>query len=107
MIHWKDDIHHAAFDAVQKALTNPLVLIIPNLTKDYTLKLFRMLLYLGLEQDGRPVAFHSEKFALAECKYTTGEHELLGVVNALRVWRCYLEGCQGSVTVVTDHNPLT
>ena len=31
---------------------------------------------------------------------------MLGVVHAMRTWRCYLEGAVG-VTVVTDHNPLT
>jgi hypothetical protein len=31
---------------------------------------------------------------------------MLGVVKALKAWRCYLEGCNG-LTIVTDHNPLT
>ena len=38
--------------------------------------------------------------------YTTGEQEMLGIVKALKEWRCYLEGCR-QLTIVTDHNPLT
>jgi hypothetical protein len=37
--------------------------------------------------------------------FTTGEQELLGIIKALKKWRCYLEGCQG-LTIVTDYNPL-
>jgi hypothetical protein len=59
-----------------------------------------------LTQGGRPVAYFSSKFSSAEHNYTTGEQELLGVIKALKEWRCYLEGCVG-LTVVTDHNPLT
>ncbi len=36
-----------------------------------------------------------------------GEQELLAVVHALTVWRCYLEGCPGGVQMLTDHAPNT
>lgn len=52
------------------------------------------------------MAYVSSKFMAAEVNYTTGEQELLGIIKALREWRCYLEGCQG-LTLVTDHHPLT
>ena len=58
-----------------------------------------------LMQEGHPIAFESRKFSPTEMRYTVTELELLAVVHALRVWRCYLEGAQ--FTVVTDHNPLT
>lgn len=41
----------------------------------------------------------------AECNYHIGEQELLGVVHAMRTWRCYLGAA--NVTVMTDHNPIT
>ena len=53
-----------------------------------------------LLQDGRPVAFESRKLSPAEQNYTVTEQEMLGVVHALKVWRCYLEG--SDFTVVTD-----
>ena len=58
-----------------------------------------------LMQNEHPIAFESRKMIPAELGYTVTEQELLAVVHALTVWRCYLEGVES--TVVTDHNPLT
>eukprot|EP00983_Pelagomonas_calceolata_P027488 863143-Pelagomonas_calceolata.AAC.1 len=55
-------------------------------------------------QKQRPLAYESRKLRPAEVNYTTGEQELLAVVHALKIWRCYLE--VPHFTVVTDHNPL-
>ncbi len=41
----------------------------------------------------------------AEQNYHVGEQELLAVVHALELWRCYLDGTE--FTVVTDHSPNT
>jgi hypothetical protein len=54
-----------------------------------------------LLQEGHPVAFESLKLNDAELNYQTAEKEMLAVVHALRVWRCYLEGHE--FTVYTDH----
>ncbi len=59
-----------------------------------------------LNEGSRPVAYYSSKFSNAERKYTTGEQELLGLIKALKEWRCDVEGCVG-LTLVTDHNTLT
>jgi hypothetical protein len=40
----------------------------------------------------QPCAFESRKLTPAEQNYPIHEIELLAVVNALKVWRCYLEG---------------
>jgi ribonuclease HI len=60
-----------------------------------------------LLQSSRVVAYTSAKLSKAERNYTTTEQELLGIVRALEEWRCYLEGAQHTVKIVTDHNPLT
>ncbi len=43
----------------------------------------------------------------AERNYGVGEQELLAVIHALTVWRCYLEGFLAGVDVITDHAPNT
>ena len=59
----------------------------------------------GLFQGDKIIAFEGRKYRPAEANYTVGEQELLSVVHALLVWRCYLEGAP-KFKVVTDHNPL-
>jgi hypothetical protein len=51
------------------------------------------------------VAFASKKFNAAERNYHTEERELLAVIHALKLFRCYLDGPE--FTIYTDHNPLT
>ena len=55
--------------------------------------------------DGRPVAFDGKRLSPAEQNYSIGEQELLAVIHALELWRCYLDGTD--FTVVTDHSPNT
>jgi hypothetical protein len=45
-----------------------------------------------LLQEGHLVAFESRKLNSAELNYQTTEKEMLIIVHALCVWRCYLEG---------------
>ena len=55
--------------------------------------------------DGRhPVAFLSRTLNPAERNYAAHDLELLGIVDTIRAWRCYLHGRQ--FTVHTDHHPL-
>jgi hypothetical protein len=97
-----------AFQALKDALTQAPVLALPNPSKAFTLKVVTdasdYALGAVLLQDGKPVAFESRKLTEPELKYTTGEKELLAVVHALKVWRCYLEGPH--FTIMTDHHPL-
>ena len=97
-----------AFEAIKEALASPPVLAYPNPDLPYELVSDASMTGCGavLTQQGRPVAYFSSKFSPAEHNYTTGEQELLGIIKALKEWRCYLEGSQG-LSIVTDHNPLT
>ena len=53
-----------------------------------------------------PLAFLSRQLKPTEQRYNVYERELVAVAYCLQSWRHYLEGCPGSVTVVTDHQPL-
>jgi hypothetical protein len=45
-----------------------------------------------LLQEGHPIAFCSRKLSGAELSYSATDKEMLGVIGALRGWRCNLEG---------------
>jgi hypothetical protein len=96
-----------AFDGVKWAFTHAPLLRSPDDTKRYEVVSDASTAGVGavLLQEMQPVAFESRKLSSVERNYTTTEQELLGVVHALKVWRCYLEGVE--FDVVTDHCPNT
>jgi transposase InsO family protein len=97
----------AAFEAVKKALCSAPVLRLPDMNKPFELITDASDFCVGacLMQEGHPVAYESRKLIPAERNYHAGEKELLALIHALKVWRCYLEGTP--FTAVTDHNPNT
>ena len=99
--------HQAAFDGIKDMLCQAPVLAPPDTSAPFELVSDASLLGTGavLLQNDRVCAYTSAKFGQAERNYTTTDQEMLGVITALKEWRCYLEG--GEVTLVTDHNPLT
>jgi hypothetical protein len=54
----------------------------------------------------RPVAFRSRKMSPAERNYTTGDGEMLAIVEAFKEWRHYLESPAKTTIVLTDHAAL-
>jgi transposase InsO family protein len=104
---WKRECQ-TAFDNIKRALTEAPCLAFPDFTKPFEVHTDASLAGLGavLYQDGRPIAFESRRLTPAEMNYPTGEQELLAVVHALTVWRCYLEGGL-EFRVVTDHKAIT
>ncbi len=105
--NWTDQCRRA-FEGVKRALTQAPVLILPDLGKPFEVYSDASIHGTGavLLQDQKAVAYSSHRFTPAERNYTTTDQEALGVINALREWRCYLEGAP-DVTVYTDHQPLT
>lgn len=96
-----------AFEEIKEKLTAAPVLRAPDFTKPFDLVADASDFTIGaaLLQDGQPVAFESRKLTPAEVNYYTGEKELLAVVHALTVWRCYLDGAK--FTIHSDHEPLS
>ena len=52
----------------------------------------------------QPIAFESRKLNPAEVNYSVHDREMLAIVHAFTVWRCYLDNSH--VDVYTDHNTL-
>jgi hypothetical protein len=104
---WTNAECQDAFEGVKWALTNAPVLKSSKVEEPFVVVSDASLTGVGavLLQDNQLVAFESRKFSPAERNYTTSEQELLAMVHALRVWRCYLEG--NSFQLITDHCPNT
>jgi RNase H-like domain found in reverse transcriptase/Reverse transcriptase (RNA-dependent DNA polymerase)/Integrase zinc binding domain/Chromo (CHRromatin Organisation MOdifier) domain/Retroviral aspartyl protease len=106
---WNDRAQ-VAFEKLKAALSSAPVLLIPDPSKEFRVHTDASDFAVGailLQDHGhgwQPVAYESRKLAPAQLNYTTKEKEAFAIVNALRVWRCYLEG-QGP-TVITDHEAL-
>ena len=98
-----------SFAALKKALINAPVLAIPDFDKPYELEVWTdasdSAVGAVLMQNGHPVAYESRKFSSAERNYHTTDRELLAIVHALRVWRCYLEGAD--FRIKCDHKALS
>jgi hypothetical protein len=98
--------HQYAFEALKAALSSAPVLALPDFTLPFQVIADASLMGTGvvLVQNGRPVAFYSHKFAVAEKNYTTGDQELLAVVLALEsgtvIWR---ELLRWSWSLTTNH----
>jgi hypothetical protein len=92
-----------AFKLLKQKLTKTPLLRTPNEQWPYDVVTDASDLDLGavLLQEGLPVVFESRKLNSAELNHQTTKKEMLAVVHALRVWRCYLEGA--NFTVYTDH----
>jgi hypothetical protein len=99
---WTGRCQHA-FELLKQKLTEAPLLCTSNEKLPYKVVTDAFDLRFGakLLQEGHPVAFESKKLNLAELNYNVKEKEMLAVVHALRVWRCYLEGVD--FTVYTDH----
>ncbi|GJP68314.1 hypothetical protein CLOP_g25039, partial [Closterium sp. NIES-67] len=52
----------------------------------------------------QPIAYESRKLQAAERNYPVDDKEMLAIVHAFKVWRCYLTGAE--VTVRTNHKSL-
>jgi len=53
-----------------------------------------------------PVTYMSKQMLPAECNYVIYDKELLAIIEALKLWRHYLEGSPASVEIWFDHKNL-
>ncbi|KAA3479495.1 Retrovirus-related Pol polyprotein from transposon 297 family [Gossypium australe] len=93
-------------DLLKVVLTQALVLIQPELGKQYVVYSDSSYAGLGcvLMEGGKLVAYVSRQLKQHECNYSTHDLELATVIFTLKIWRHYLYG--EKCYIYTDHKSL-
>ncbi|GJP35642.1 hypothetical protein CLOM_g20160, partial [Closterium sp. NIES-68] len=95
----------AAFDALKNLLMSPPVLRIADPERPFEVITDASDIAIGAVLNGlQPIAYESRKMQSAERNYPVHDKEMLAIVHAFKIWRCYLTGAD--VTVRTDHKSL-
>ncbi|GJP47149.1 hypothetical protein CLOM_g6376 [Closterium sp. NIES-68] len=99
-----------AFDELRNFLTSSPVLRIADPSRPFKVLTDASDFAIGailLQDSGeglQPIAYESRKLQASERNYPVHDKEMLAIVHAFKVWRCYLPGAD--VTVRTDHKSL-
>ena len=99
---WTDE-HQTAFENIKKIICREVMLTFPDFSKPFHIYTDACDTQLGavITQEDKPIAFYSRKLNSAQKRYTTGEQELLSIVETLREFRNILLGYK--IIVHTDH----
>jgi hypothetical protein len=92
-----------AFDDIKQKVSQETLLAFPDFEEKYHVYTDASNKQLGavIVQEGKPLAFYSRKLNSAQTRYTTGEQELISIVETLKEFGDILLGQQ--VIVHTDH----
>ena len=102
---WNDDCENAFQTLKQKLIQAP-VLTLPNFDHMFEVECDASGVGIGgvLMQNGKPIAYFSEKLKGAQVNYPTYDKELYAIVRCLEVWRHYLVAKE--FVIHSDHESL-
>ena len=92
---------------MKRVMSQEALLTFPDFTKTFHIYTDASDYQLGgvIMQEGKPLAFYTRKLNDAQKRYTTGEQELLGIVETLKEFRHILLGQH--IVVHTDHKNIS
>ena len=95
-----------SFDEIKRVIMQDTMLAFPDFSKTFHIHTDSSDYQLGavIMQNNKPLAFYSRKLNDAQKRYSTGEQELLSIVETLKEFKNILLG--QSITVHTDHKNL-
>ncbi|XP_043809052.1 uncharacterized protein LOC122722418 [Manihot esculenta] len=95
-----------AFNTLKEKLTTAPVLRLPDFSKTFEIECDASGIGIGavLMQEGRPIAYFSEKLGGAQLNYSTYDKEFYALIRALEVWEHYL--LPNEFVIHTDHQSL-
>ena len=103
-----------SFDTLKQRFTEEPVLLMPDHSKPFQIEsdaskvaTGAVLTQADLNGDQHLVAFLSQTFTDTERRYEIYDQELLGIIQALKEWRHYIQGSGHTTVVLSNHKNLT